>query len=273
MVRKLFKHEFIAYIRALLPMYVVLLGIAALTRFVVFFESDSAVYNIVIWSSIIALVIASIVCLVLSFLNVVTRYYKNMFTHEGYLTLTLPVTSAQHIWVKVTAGVVSILAGFVMIVLAVCVATAGELNIELFKALFYLLNDAQDLFEGHFIPYLIEIMILFLVALFSGTLLFYACISIGQLSNKNRIAAAIGVFFAYYFVTQILSTVFMIVLQMIRGNLYFIQFLDSVREFLSLDLFWSLHLFWWFAIIFTALLGLLYFSVSHFILKKKLNLE
>ena len=271
MVRKLFKHEFIAYIRALLPMYVVLLGIAALTRFVVFFESDSAVYNIVIWSSIIALVIASIVCLVLSFLNVVTRYYKNMFTHEGYLTLTLPVTSAQHIWVKVTAGVVSILAGFVMIVLAVCVATAGELNIELFKALFYLLKEELIGTKGVYAVYVIEFILLIIVALFASILLFYACISIGQLSNKNRVVSAIGVFFGYYFITQIISTIGIILMRSF-----------SVQDELVWWILWfffgektgtQMHIFFLVSVLFMSSFGLLYFAVSNYILKKKLNLE
>ena len=58
MVKKLFKHEFIAYMRALLPMHLIMLGVAALTRFVYFFENESTSFMIVGRSSIIALVIS-----------------------------------------------------------------------------------------------------------------------------------------------------------------------------------------------------------------------
>jgi len=273
MVKKLFKHEFLAYIRALLPMHLILLGIAALTRFVCFFENDSPVYNIVFTSSVIALVIACLVCLGLSFLKVITRYYKNMFTHEGYLTLTLPVTSVQHIWVKVTSGVVSILAGFVAIFLAVCVATAGELNIELIKAAFYLIGVFQKNSDGNYIYFMIEFMIMAIVALYAVTLLCYACISIGQLTNKNRVAAAIGVFCAHYFITQIISTIIIIV-----SHNYLIEFYDGwfwyiLSYLIGARPYIDRHLSIIIPTIVIALLGWGYFAVSNHILKKKLNLE
>ena len=192
-----------------------------------------------------------------------------MFTPEGYLTLTLPVTSAQHIWVKVITGIVSIFAGFVVIFLAVCVATAGELNIELFKAAIYIIIESFGWMNGHFVVYMIEFIMLIVACLFSSILLFYACISIGQLSKKNRITAAIGVYFAYYFIKQILGTIFIILMQGIARTELFEEFIKLVLENSVLSIHWFLLA----GTIFTVLLGMLYFAISHFILNRKLNLE
>ena len=50
--------------------------------------------------------------------------------------------------------------------------------------------------------YIIEVLLLILVAIICGYLLIYACISIGQLARKNKILAAVGVYFGYSVVLQ-----------------------------------------------------------------------
>jgi len=232
-------------------------------------NNDSTIFAIVAVSSVIAFIVACIVCLVLTYFNVITRYYKNMFTHEGYLTLTLPVTNAQHILVKVTSGAVSIMASFIALILGFCIATAGEFTVEFFKALFYLIEKGQILLKGNLVPYLIELAVLIVVAEFSSILLYYACISIGQCTNKNRIITAIGVYFAYYFITQIISTVLIVIIEIVS----FTGAFENIITFIYQNPYLCVHLFLIGSIIFTALLGLLYFAVSHFVLKKKLNLE
>jgi hypothetical protein len=162
MVKKLFKHEFLAYMRALLPMHLIMLGIAALTRFVYIFEEDSTMFNIIGTSSVIALVVSCLVCLVLSGVNIITRFYKNMFTHEGYLSFTLPVTVEQHIFVKLVTGVAIIFANILFIIVGVCIATAGELTVEIFKAMFWLLGKAGEEIGGHFWLFLLELLVLFI---------------------------------------------------------------------------------------------------------------
>ena len=34
------------------------------------------------------------------------RFYKNLFTDEGYLTWTLPATPAQQLWAKIISGTI-----------------------------------------------------------------------------------------------------------------------------------------------------------------------
>ena len=100
MVKKLIKHEFIAYSRSLLPIELALIGIAIVLRFIQFFENQTTGYSILFGSAIFAFCAAIVVCLVMTFIVAIQRYYKNLFKSEGYLTLTLPVTHSQHIFTK-----------------------------------------------------------------------------------------------------------------------------------------------------------------------------
>ena len=269
MVKKLFKHEFIAYMRALLPMHLILLGVACLTRFVYFFEEETTIFNIIGTSSIIALVVASVVCLVMTFFNVITRFYKNMFTNEGYLSFTLPVTVDQHILVKVITGCLFIIFSLIFIVVAVLTASAGVLAVELIKAGVYLLKFLAEQIGSGFAGYVVEAIILALVTVISGILLFYACIALGQLSNKNRKIAAIGVYFGYYFVFQIFGTIMIILFSELQGSPLFI----SIVNFIDTHPKATIHIGFWIGIVWTAILGLVYYAITRYIMKNKLNLE
>ena len=269
MVKKLFKHEALAYIRTLLPMYLITLGIGLLTRFVYLFETNGTVFEIIGTSSIIAFIVACAVSLIMTFVNVVTRFYKNLFTHEGYLSFTLPVTGAQHIFVKLVSGIAAIVCAFIVVLVGICIATAGEMTVELFKALGYLINYIKPHFEGHFWYYVVEFVIAIFVCLCMELLLFYGCIAVGQLSNKNRVLSAIGVYFGYYFFTQLVGTI----LVLVANALIDTGFYTSILEFMEVHPLATIHIGFWLAIVWMSFLGLVYFLVTNYIIKKKINLE
>lgn len=273
MVRKLFKHEFLAYMRALLPMHLIMLGVAALTRFVYFFEADTTTFNIVGVSSIIAMVVSCVVCLVLSSFNIITRFYKNMFTHEGYLSFTLPVTTAQHIWVKALTGLAIIIIDLLLIVVGICIATAGEFTVELFKAGFWILGKGAEEIGWQFWLYMVEAIIVVLMSLLASILLFYSCITIGQLSKKNRIILAIGAYFIYYFITQVLSTILVIIMSVLGTQEWFAEFMDDVAMFVMNHPYATGHIVFGIVMFFMTLVGAIYYFITYRIMSKKLNLE
>lgn len=127
MVKKLFKHEYLAYARVMSLIYIILLTIAAATRVIFIFESDTVAYDIVSTISVITYCVSVFAALGFSYVMGVVRFYKNLFTSEGYLSFTLPVTASQHIAVKLITAVSMNLLTWVMVLLSVCVVTAGEL--------------------------------------------------------------------------------------------------------------------------------------------------
>lgn len=269
MVKKLFKHEFDAYKRFLLPIYLILLAVSVFTRILYFFETDTTVFRIISVSSIIALTVTSVVCIVLTFVNIITRFYKNLFTNEGYLSFTLPVTTEQHIFVKLTVGVIAAITSLLSVIIGVCIATAGEMTVELFKVVGYFFKKVPPLFEGNFWFYFIEIVLLVLVALVMSILLFYSCIAIGQLSKKNRVLAAVGAYFGYYLIEQVLGTIFIIVFYALQNT----DFYTVILRFMEKNPFEFIHIAFAIAFVIYALLALLFFFITNTIIKKKLNLE
>lgn len=269
MVKKLVKHEIIAYMRTMLPMQLILLGIAVLVRFVQLFESDITAFNIVNISSIIAFVISIIVCLVMAVVVSITRFYKNLFTSEGYLSFTLPVTPAAHIFAKLLVSVMFFAITVVTVLLSLCVATLGDVLTEVIKAIGYLAREFYDSVGVHMVFYILEIIIGAVVLFSASYLKFYACISLGQMAKKNRILAAFGVYFGYYFICQIIATIFIIIINNIYDYLPF----DVIYRFIDKYPYGSAHIMLWMVILFYAGISAVYFLVSHCVIKKKLNLE
>ncbi len=270
MVRKLFKHEFIFYLRTLLPVQIILIGLSVLNRIIQLFENNSLAYDIAFVSSVIALVIGAVASIVLTTVIIVSRFYKNMFSSEGYLTHTLPVTATQHILVKLTTAIIFDIFAFLTLILAGVIATLGDVLTEIINAVKYLFNNFYLEYVGiHGIFYIIEFILLMIAASVMGILLFYACITAGQLFNKNRIFAAIGIYFGYYIAVEVIETAIVL-----GGTVLYRAF--SIEKLVNLIIKNPLPSIHWIAaaiILFSIILSLAYFFVIKFIIKRKLNLE
>lgn len=269
MVTKLFKHEVAALGRVLLPVQGILLGIAVLCRVLQLFEWDHAIYDIVFGSSVFFLVVANLVSLFMVTAMGVVRFYKNLFTAEGYLSFTLPVTPAQHIFVKFTAAFLFQVIGICVSLLSVCIATAGEVLVELLKAAHYLLNELFKVVGEHLFLYLLEIILLVSVSFICGMLLYYTCIAIGQLARKNRILAAVGVYFGYYAVSQVIGTVMSVLLSVFYELLPF----EAISNFIEQHPIGFVHILLCGGIILSLIMAGIYFFITHIIIRKRLNLE
>jgi len=269
MVRKLFKHEILVYLRAVLPIQLILIAVAAAGRVLQIFEADHVIYDIIFGSAVFAFVVGCIGCIVYNFVFAVIRFYKNLFSGEGYLTFTLPVTSAQHIWVKLLIAFLFQGISVVIVLVSVSIMTAGDMFTEIIKALGYMVNSAYTLLEGQLIFYVLEAILLLIVTALTQMLLYYTCISIGQLAHKNRVLAAIGAYFVYYFMMQILSTILMVVFTSITFQLD----MERVMIYISEHYYEIMHWILCGASVITSIMGGIYFLIVHSIIHKKLNLE
>lgn len=265
MVKKLFKHELNAYWRIMLPMWGVLLAVALVGRIIQFFEFDHFVYNIVNVSSIIFYCVAVMVALVFPVVFAIIRFYKNLFTGEGYLSFTLPVTVSQHITVKVLGATLMSLLSLVVALISLCVITAGDVLVELWKAGVYLLNYANQQIGEHIWWIILEFAVLVLVYIVSQSLYFDMCISLGQLFRKNRILAAVGVYFGFYLVGQVISTFITIIA----------MFMDWTRlvDWIEEHPFVTLHSVAGAIILFGICASVIEYLVVNLTIRHRLNLE
>ena len=270
MVGKLFKYEFLSFMRAVLPYQILMPSAALLLRIVQIFESDTAAYNTVFISSLVMFIISIAVALVMTFATAITRYYKNLFTYEGYLSFTLPVTESAHIFAKLSVSVLWIIISAFVIIASISIATMGEVFVEICKAVAYMTEYLFTHGKWDFVFFIIEFVILAICLVSTALLLFYGCVTVGQLAKKNRILAAFGAYFGYYVITQILGTIFIAIYATSEA---FRDFLSRIVDLLSEYPIDALHIFMWIGIVFAALLGTLYFTISHRIMSRRLNLE
>lgn len=269
MVKKLLKHEFMALSRMLVPMYIILLGLSLITRIIVIFENDSVIYNIISISSIIVLCIGLVVGLVYTMVSCIIRFYRNLFSKEGYLTFTLPVSVNAHLGTKLFTASVASIASFAVIFFAFCIATSGELLVEIFKAAGYLLGIAGEVLGANLGLYILEAIILFVVSTCTSILLFYACMCIGQLAKRSRVLLALGVYFGYYYLTEIIVTIGMVMLTVVEDT----KFFSDILDWIGLHPTETVHIALIGATVVYAVLGGVYYLIAHTIMKKKLNLE
>lgn len=269
MVRKLYKHEFLAWLRVMSVIWIITLAMAGVHRLLQLFETDTIYYGIVSGSALFVYFVAVMACVASPEIFGIVRFYRNFFTGEGYLTFTLPVTQRAHLWVKLSTAVIFSAASVLVCLLSVMVITAGEVFSEILKAAAFLFQEFSGEELLHVIGWLLELTVLLLVANFSTHLLYGTCICIGQLFRKNRILAAVGVYFGFYLIGQAVNTVLSVAIVILGET----GILDSLVIFLENQAEAAIHLFFGVSILLSALLALVYWLISHSILRKRLNLE
>lgn len=272
MVKKLFKHEFLSYLRIFLPIQLVVLGMALLVRILGFFENDSTAYSILLVASIVVFAITLEGGILGTFIIGIRRFYKNLFTAEGYLSLTLPVTQTQHILVKAVTAVTMQIAASLIFVVALCVATYGDLLTELILAAQYLINQVlQYINNVHLVFFIIELLLLSIIMTFSGYLLVYACVALGQTAKKHRVLLAFGIYYAYYVICQILFSVGQAVFLILVETNY--AWLDIVAEFVVENPYLCGHIGLLSLLVIELAMSVVYFYITKHVLRKKLDLE
>ena len=266
MVRKLIKYDFKAFAKIMLPVYFALIGVAAVYRIMSIFENDSTFYAFLNGSGIAIIVISIGVAFVLTFIFSVVRFYKNLFTTEGYLSFTLPVTPAAHIFSKLIVALIFDALTFVASIAAVSVAMFGETFVEVAKAAGYLLKGFYKAIGPQGPLFTAGFILLALISTATAHLLVYMCISIGQMANRRKMLLAIGIYFGIYVIKQTVYTVLM-AFGTITG------LFESIVMFFSESPKTAFHLFFCGAILIYSLFAMLYFFISHRLIKKRLNLE
>lgn len=273
MVGKMIKYDFMSFFRLLFPVQLIVIGIAVLNRIIQIFERETSTYSTVFISSIVLLVIACVVALVMSYVIGIVRFYQGLYSNEGYLSHSLPVTSAQHIWSKLIVSLLFECGTLLAIFIAANVAVIGEVGSEVYKAAGYL---AKEFFaEVHFngVLYGLEWLLILLAAMASSLLMMYFCISIGQLVNRKKILLAFGVLFGLYMLGQILATILIIVGPLLLQNPGFEAFLQGIVDWAAANRIAALHIGSLLVLFGQAVLGFVYFLVTERIMTKRLNLS
>ena len=274
MVKKLLKHEFIYYIRTFILFLPIVLVIGVMARIFRCFDNGKTINNIIIASAFVMLAVACGALLILSTVSCVVRFYKNLYTAEGYLSFTLPVTNHAHIFVKLLAAMVCETVCSLTAAGAVAIALPGEALVNFFRDFAYGVEVITEYISPwHIVGLAVECLVMIIVTMAATLLQYYSCITIGQMAKKHRILAAVGVHFAYYMLTQIVGTVAMVVLTLTARSEETIEMWDRILYWIAENPLPFMHIYLCFVVVLGAGLAALFWFITQKVMTKKLNLE
>lgn len=292
MLGKLLKHEFKATSRYFMFLYTAVIGLAIINKIFWLIPAENVVMDIVRGFITFAFVMATVATVIFSFVIIIYRFYKNLLSDEGYLSFTLPVTSTKHIISKL---LISVMWSIVTVIVVIASLLIIAINTGFYSAFPEVWNTMKQFFElnPEMIKFVVEMFIIFIVAMFSLTLMLYAAMSIGHLFSKHRVLASIGSYFGLYFAVQAINTIVLGITMAVGFGPSAFTSLESSSEVeftmtnsMDLSTVFSggagltynnfldmISLIFIISVVMQIALGVVYFLVTRYILKKKLNLE
>lgn len=284
MIFKLFKYDCRGVGKKLLPLYILTLAFAFLTRFSLsglFNRFQSLEYNSqyemsisdIIFNTFASLTIAISWILIMAvffvtFFIIVIKYGRSIFGEEGYLTNTLPITSSQIIITKVLNYYLWNFVATLVVILALIIM---YLHTEMIPFTFreawdatvrvYRMIPPEVLSRGYFLLFLFAVLMI--ISPIVSILQVYFSIGIGS-QFKNKFIMSIVAYFGVSFVVGQITNIPMSIYFVAMGE----RMESSNEQVLS-------------AMIVVALLslaavlisGIVYFFGTKYFMDKKLNLE
>lgn len=260
MLGKLMKHELNATSRLLVPLYLVLLFISTINRFIFQTSFEGTIFKIFAGFLAATQVLIIVVILITTILFMITRFYKNLLSDEGYLMFTLPVNAHQLIVSKLVVAMFWTFVSIIVILSSLYIAFITSNNMSLVIAeiqnAFAELNVA---FGGKWSLLLVELILLMLIGFVSNILMVYTSIAIGQLFSRHKIIASFVAYAVIYNAIQLVMIIVLVILSFIlSGNIDFTNIIPQVFS----------------VIILIALLTCIaFYTATNHIFEKKLNLD
>lgn len=268
MFSKLLKYDFRSMLKQFALIWPAALALALVNRFTVkhFITSSTSAGETISGIAMLVYVAILIAMFVLAVIFIVQRFYKGLLGDEGYLMFTLPVRSWQLIGSKLICSVVvtsvSILVAIASILLIVPISGA-DLHAAWRELLAYIGT-------GDFIRSMLVLLLSFLLGMARGFLLLYLAMAVGHLFSKNRVLWS---FVAYIGITIAVNLVEGQVSQILTPNLHIAASGLVVSEFDTLPTITPSTSELWISLAVSAAFSALYFALTNYILKHRLNLE
>lgn len=199
------------------------------------------------------------------------HFYKTMYSDEGYLTMTLPVTPRQLIISKVLNGsiwygIVCAAMGISVIVLMTAMmffmGNAMDVSADMQKEMSVFFQELWEAFGIEVVHMIVSVLLMLIITPVSGIMMLFGAITIGQLASKYRALMGVLAYFGISTVSTVVS--------------YIISFILNIGSFAvasATDGIPSMTASYDAAVITYAIMAVVFYFVSLHILSKKLNME
>ena len=275
MLRKLIKYDMKSLNRFLPVIHIFKLFFSILVRIFITGRITSQTSNEQInFFLILSFTLYSIIIVALStgtHLIAGIRFYKNIFTDEGYLTRTLPVTSGTHLLSKVITGscwaIINMLSMYLCVYIVMWTPYIKSIAAE---------NKDDILVEFGFVGKYAHISLsaaLMILLLFScigvigSIIMIYASVALGQLFSSHRVLGAVVTYFVISTLISILSVVVMVIFghetrlfmtsSLLESDFNFVSYMTELMKI---------------TVVFEIVISAILYSITHFIMSKKVNL-
>lgn len=277
MLKKLFRYEFQAMGRILLPIYFVAIVMAIMqSLFTGILDGtdllqDGIFVQVIYVVMTILFVIAIIAIFVAAVLLSVQRFCQNLLGKQGYLMHTLPVTTGQQITVKlVTAVAFQLLAGVVFFVI-LCLLLLSK-GIAPFVDIWDGWRMLPVEYRQQIFRMILYVFVTILVALIYMNLSFYVAVGIGYSFHKHKKAIALGVFLVEHLVIRNIAR--LMVLRIVFRHINGLPEQFDLMGFAGLDAVFGLsHTLLNWSVLMMLIISAVTYEITHYFLKNKLNLE
>lgn len=203
MLNKLLKYDLKYVYKVLVVFYILSLIFSIFTR-VLFLFDDSIIFNVLahICSGVTISFIFNI--LINNIMRLWSRFIKNIYSDESYLTHTLPVKKNLIYISKFLSSVITMFTSAATILLVLFIAYYSKENLEIVK-------NSLDLLATVYNSTVINLLLVIFLMLFIEMVFIiqvgYVGILLGHKSLNNRVLKSIIYGFGCYILTQILSLI------------------------------------------------------------------
>ncbi|MBS7338739.1 MAG: hypothetical protein KIH00_00640 [Lachnospiraceae bacterium] len=217
MLGKLLKHEWKAHWKVptlLLGVLMIIAVVAGLTFLMPIWDSEWIGLPLSAMMLVMLFYMAMIAASFGIVLYFAVRYYKSMFTDEGYLTHTLPVTARELLFGKIiTMTAWNLIAGIVVLLsiavfFGIVILALASKDSSFAFDFFDFLSEMKEVFASPYMEgfggFCASMIAMALTGSVGGTMIIIGSVNLGQMVRKHRILGAIGAYFAIYSVIQII---------------------------------------------------------------------
>ena len=276
MLRKSLKHEFRATARVMLPVFIALLSLSVVTHLTSRFFLNGDVHWVLsaLGVCMVVLFFLGVAAVAFSvFALTIVRFYRSFLSEQGYLTLSLPVSTHTHIFSRLLVAVVWYTLSALAIMAAIGLMSLGNNWSAVFGAIGDIIRGLWQAWASltggqRALAVLLglEMLVSVVASCAASCLLLYAAMAVGH--SFNRYKKALSVLFAFLFYHAVQILMFLGVFAVTMGDIDLELDLDTPTAVLGVG-----NVFFAVIIVVELAIAAVFYFVTHHFLTKKLNLE
>lgn len=202
---------------------------------------------------------------------VAVRFYKNLFSDEGYLTNTLPVSRGILLLAKTISGGIWTAVDMALLLLSIYIVAFPPNVMELFQDNKEAVMEAMGFTGSYTLPSVPAIvgflLILSLLSGFSSVAMIYASVVLGQLFSSHRVIGAVACYFAISTIFSMISYAVMLVIGLSSqalvpsdgsSSMYLGEYLGKTIQF---------------SVVWSVITGIILYLITWKIFSRKINLS